>query len=68
MPAKDPGIDISLEGVGVSAQKKRSPVDIPLGKTGRSGAGDIGDAQLEQMVNRHHQEVKKQHRRARQGG
>ena len=65
MPAKrQPNIDISLEGVGRRAPRP-SGIDIPL--SAPRGSGNILDPKLEDMVNRHHQEVKELHRRARQG-
>ena len=49
-------------------RRKNAAWWISVGEDRPFRGGDIGDAQLEQMVNRHHQEVKEQHRRARQGG
>ena len=65
MPAKRrPEIDISLEGVG-RRETRSSTIDIPLSSP--RGPGGILDPKLEDMVNRHHQEIKELHRRARQG-
>ncbi len=65
MPAKRrPEIDISLEGVG-RRETRSSTIDIPLSSP--RGSGSILDPKLEDMVNRHHQEIKELHRRARQG-
>lgn len=65
MPAKRrPEIDISLEGVG-RRETRSSTIDIPLSSP--CGSGGILDPKLEDMVNRHHQEIKELHRRARQG-
>ena len=65
MPAKrQPDIDIPLEGVGRRAPRT-SDIDIPLSSSRASGG--IADPKLEDMVNRHHEEVKELHRRARQG-
>ena len=68
-----PEIDISLDSVGghseirvLSGGASRSRIDIPLDK-GRAGKGGsaILDQELE-FVNRHHQQVKEQRRRARE--
>lgn len=68
-----PEIDISLDGVGgrsavrsSSAGAPRSRIDIPLdsGRAGKGGSG-ICDRELE-FVNRHHQQIKEQRRRARE--
>lgn len=65
MPAKrQSNIDISLEGVG-RRETRTSGIDIPLSSS-RPGVG-IADPKLEDMVNRHHEEIKELHRRARQG-
>lgn len=65
MPDKRrPDIDISLEGVG-RRETRSSRIDIPLSSPRASGS--IADPMLEDMVNRHHQEIKELHRRARQG-
>ena len=65
-------IDIPIDGVGDPVPLRpqnagRSKIDIPLaderpGSTGQ-GAGNISRTELE-LVNRHHEEVKAQHRRA----
>lgn len=65
MPAKrQPNIDISIEGVGRRAPRT-SDIDVPLSSPKASGS--IADPKLEDMVNRHHEEIKELHRRARQG-
>lgn len=65
MPAKrQPNIDISIEGMG-RRTPRTSDIDIPLSSPQASGS--IADPKLEDMVNRHHEEIKELHRRARQG-
>lgn len=65
MPEKrQPNIDISLEGVGRHAPRP-SNIDVPLSSPRASGS--LADPKLEDMVNRHHEEIKELHRRARQG-
>ena len=59
-----PDIDISLEGVD-RREPRSSRIDIPLSSPRASGG--LADPKLEDMVNRHHQEIKELHRRARQG-
>ena len=65
MPDKrQPTIDIPLEGVGRRTSRP-SNIDIPLSSPRASAS--LADPKLEDMVNRHHEEIKELHRRARQG-
>ena len=65
MPDKrQPNIDIPLEGVGRRTSRP-SNIDIPLSSPRASAS--LADPKLEDMVNRHHEEIEELHRRARQG-
>lgn len=71
MSAKRSRIDIPLDGVGQAPVRRQTAIDIPLDvKHSAPPPKPVGvsDPQLEQMVNRHHAEIKELHRRARQGG
>lgn len=71
MSAKRSRIDIPLDGVGQAPTRHQASIDIPLDSrtpTPSPQTAGLGDPQLEQMVNRHHAEIKELHRRARQGG
>ncbi len=61
---RQPNIDISIEGVG-RRTPRTSNIDVPLSSPKASGS--LADPKLEDMVNRHHEEIKELHRRARQG-
>ena len=65
MPDKrQPNIDIPLEGVG---RRTSRPSNIDIHLSSPRASASLADPKLEDMVNRHHEEIKELHRRARQG-